>query len=97
MEDEDVDELKEEILKGGMRAAEDTFGLLPGKGFVIFIIKNPTGDDPKKALAMHLPPTMAVALGNALVNCAILSKDLGEEEEEEEKKEPLPLKKELLN
>ena len=83
--EEDVSALQKEIEEGGTRANADVFSLLPGKEAVIFIIKNPPGGE-GKALAMELPLPLAVQLGNALVNTAIIAAGLEKEEEEKEKK-----------
>jgi hypothetical protein len=87
-DEEDGKDLQKEIEKEGTQAsAEDTFELLPGNGVVIFVIKDPPGQK-GKALALQLPLPLAISLGNALVNCAILASKIHEEpEKEEEKKE----------
>ena len=94
-------ELQEKMKVSGETVVEDdTFAILPGEGVVLFIINHLPGKDKDKSLAMQLPPTLAVSLGHALVNGALLSKDL--EEEGEREKTSLPpiqeeVKKEFLN
>ncbi len=81
--DDVVENLQEEIEESGIHAsAEDTFELLPGKDAVIFIIKDPPGQK-GKALALQLPLSLAIQLGNALVNCAVIAAKIEEEFEED--------------
>lgn len=80
-----LEALEEEIKKEGKRGDDDTFAVMPGKDTVIFIINSIPGRE-GKALAMQLPPELAVQLGNALVACAIAVSQVGALEEEKEEK-----------
>lgn len=73
--EEAVKELQEEIQKEGTKGAEDTFAVLPAKGAVVFIINSLPGKD-STALAMQLPPSLAIQLGNALIQAAIATTNI---------------------
>lgn len=99
-EEDPIEELQEEIKKEGTKGDDETFAVMPAKGAVIFVINSLPGRE-GKALAMQLPPTLAVQLGNALINAAIMTSKVGGEENVEEVQSAYtndePKKKEWVN
>lgn len=83
-----LEAFEQEIKTEGTRGGDDTFAVMPGKDTVIFIINSIPGRE-GKALAMQLPPELAMQLGNALAACAFAVSSLSASDvplEKEEKK-----------